>query len=334
MNHVAINKNIGKLLQNNVIERYTSGDNYFLYIVGETMLFITEENEIPILDVSVEYQRPLTILLSLFVFHILQYQYQETGLSVDNLTLVIDRILDRLSFLHDKIQKVPIVKICHRFPPKLDTSVSLYENLIKNIDEYFDGGFPITNDTRDAFKNYILQETSWIISNKPPLNSIKHINGIHDLTSTENILLSLETRQKYRPAFEGSVSIVTSWKQYEYAVTRFAAKLRMKSWMPFIDLTDATTAAQLENHTAFVMKFENNIVLYAFAIEIDTGTALLKQIAVKYGFGDNYDVRQVLGYKNFLTFIAKIETDILFMFNTSSSISQGSSYRCHVFASK
>jgi hypothetical protein len=303
-----------------------SDDKLVAKLSKEIYMLISEPTQtktMPVTMLTILYQRPMIVLLSLLDYYMLLSRY----------TLTRDTIIDALALLRTVSEctddDIPKIRIEDRFVP---TSTGDHlSDLRRWLSEYFVDRFVIDEETARAIRSYMAAEYTWIHRNKDNLtdNAIRYINGIHHIVPQEGCI----ARTEYSEAAIGKKSIVSTWKQYEYAVSRFRARQTLSSWTPMIDLTDADNATDMENYTAFVKRLSNGTVIYGFAIEsLEKGELILKRKALQMGMGDNFVVNIIRGYDAFK--VCNFASDTVAIFNTSGSITQGSMYRIHVFVSK
>jgi hypothetical protein len=301
----------------------------------------------------ITYQRQMTVFLSLMSWCMLQYGSVLTPIVIDQMCEIIAihakrAIVKKAADIHF----VCDVLVKHRFPPKFVTGNGTEaisgpaQALDSCIRTYFgsDSFIPMNSATIASIRNFAATEAFWIVKNIRWLTrgAIWYISGIHDFVPTERVVPSPETRMLYTPASRGLTSIVSTRKQYEYAVARRYARTTLTSWNPFREVTDITTAAGLENYTSFVRRMPNGAVVYGFILEIserDDGTIvrrmpkgieLLRIHARNIGLGDNVNIPVIIGFENFRDQTFNVDT--LAIFNTSGNENQGSMYRIHVFA--
>lgn len=287
-------------------------------------ILITLEKNVAASPLILEMQRPMTILLSLMSWCMLRVQNR--GNLEQDVTATVGMLCRRTQ----GCTGIPRVLVPHRFPPAVKPSDSLESAVESCIIMYFSSFPALDDDTLTAIYNYLMAEGSWIAFNNPPVTSIRYISGIHDEVPSERVYPSVAVRNMFRPASEGRACIVHTWKEYEYAVSRVSARQSMDSWSPFLDLSNAQKASDLNNHSCFVMKMPSGAVIYAFAHDFESGTAFLRNLARHQKLGNDYNVQAIFGFESLKN--QTFTTTQLAMFNTSSAKTQGCQYRIHVFA--
>jgi hypothetical protein len=280
-----------------------------------------------------ELQRPMTIVLSLLSYSLLQIAWRcvEGNQSPYILPSEIDRAMNEITaYAERRGSSQPHIAIPHRFPPDIAAQKTFAEASIYCLQRYMPGTcIRFDRATLIAIRNYLQEEGAWIAAYAPPREAIRYIAGIHDVVPEENVYPSARNRATYLPARYGRDSITRTWKQYEYAATRYAARHTLASWISFIDLTGAPNAVDLENKTAFVLRI-NGAVVYGFLTDKDSGRAALIKAARKMGLGNDFQPTMIAGYTELKNH--PMNRDMLALFGTSSAIEQGSLYRIHVFA--
>jgi hypothetical protein len=271
-----------------------------------------------------ELQRPMTVVLSLLSYCLLQIP----GIGPSDIDIAMNEIA---KYAAQRGTPQPMITVQHRFPPDLSNQKILAEAALYCLQKYMPGTcIPFDAETLVAIGNYLRAERDWIETNKPPRTAIRYIAGIHDIIPEENVYPSAKSRAAFLPAKYGRASIIRTWKQYEYAATRFAARQFLESWTPFIDLTGAANAVDLLDRTAFVLRMPDGAVVYAFATTKDTGRAVLVNTARLMGLGNDYQPIIIDGYEKLKGL--QMTTDRLALFGTSTALEQGSLYRIHIFA--
>jgi hypothetical protein len=284
-----------------------------------------------------DYQRPMTVLLSLLSWCILQRSYAVQPGEAGPVRVGADEIAKTTQFLEDYARMsdfnrpVTEIKVKNRFPPDVRGYWSLEAAVRRVVMDYMPQGIPLDNDTLARVFSYMTIEADWIRSHAPAQNSIRYIAGIHDMVPAERIYPSLTVRQTYRPAKEGLKSIVETLKQYDYAVSRFAARQNLDSWMPFVDLTGAPNADDLADRSCFVMRMPSGAVIYAFyADSKESSIRVQTHNARVHGMGHDYVVPVIYGYAALKA--QAFRTDTILVAGTSTSETQGSLYNIHAFA--
>lgn len=219
------------------------------------------------------------------------------------------------------------IGVRHRFlPPSEDTLDTM-------LQPYFPCGMPMVEETILKLLAYFDIEIGAIMNLRNrtsenfetfPRECQSHIDGIHPAFE------GLKTETVYGHPSRGGRTIVRSWKDYEYAVTRAAAKENMKSWEPVMELSLDHNALDLKDHSAFVVKVRNGVV-YAVACHSAThAEKQLKKEARKRGYSPDFMPKTVFGMNDLINW--DFNKNPLFIFNTSTEPAQGTYYSMQCFA--
>jgi len=269
--------------------------------------------------IYLDYQRPITVLLALIDWCLLQHIPDDPDDAANKLIPIIQG--------RQRAAKTEIL-VSHRFVP--DIVRGDLETLFSSCINMYFNSLPMMNEnTYQTIYNFIVCEAKWLIDHRDSVKptDIRYIEGIHYLP-TDNIMFPL-----YESAKSGKESITQTVKQYEYAVSRYAARKNMTSWTNIPDLSHATTAAMMENYSVFVYRFSSGTVMYGFQIESDNPSVprivYARDLVTKI---TGQPAGQVLSFANFAT--TSFTTDCVYLFCTSGNINQGTLYRIHIFVPK
>lgn len=231
----------------------------------------------------------------------------------------------------------PEVRVPHRFaPPVPRPELGMAEALGRMAAEYLGGALPADPRFYGALREYFLAEWRWLRRHAPPGGDLppelllRHIGGVHAMVPAEGVYPPLALRQRFPPARWGRDSIVQSWKQYAYAWTRRAARDALRPWLSIPDLSAARAAKELDDHPAFAYRLRGGAVMYAFSADGHAAASdVLRAIAAQRLGIQDYQPMTVPGFKALEG--SEFREDALLVFNTSSAITQGTTYRAEVF---